>query len=295
MLICPICNNTVDDNASFCPHCGTQFATPQQPQYQQPPQQPQYQQPPQQPQYTQQPYNQQIQYNPPSAPKKKNTLVIVLIIIGVLVLAGIGAAAEKIFQSQGYGDGGENNNAIQVEDGDDYDDDLPPVEDSDDEIEDVEYTKGSFDGTTYTNKWANITFDLPEGFADGDASLYSASENETTDCGFYFMSTSEPKFIYACFEDVSAYKGITEKIYLDSALKHLNAAVDSAETSNQYTTHTIAGETYTRSDGKLEQNGIEFVTSIFVKKIDDHIILISAVSDSIDNNNALVAEISSIL
>ncbi len=26
MLYCPICNNAVEDNASFCPHCGTQFA-----------------------------------------------------------------------------------------------------------------------------------------------------------------------------------------------------------------------------------------------------------------------------
>ena len=46
-VYCPICNGVVEQNAAFCPHCGTQFATPQaqppRPQYQAP--QPQYQPP----------------------------------------------------------------------------------------------------------------------------------------------------------------------------------------------------------------------------------------------------------
>lgn len=58
MLYCPTCNSPVDDNATYCPNCGTQFMSQEeyqqyllqqqaQAQYQQPPQQ-QYQQPPQQ-------------------------------------------------------------------------------------------------------------------------------------------------------------------------------------------------------------------------------------------------------
>ncbi len=81
-MYCPNCNSYVQDNAAFCPNCGTKFAVAQ-PQYQQqaqyqPPQQPQqqyaaqpqYQQP--QPQYAAQPQYQppqpQPQYAQPQAP-----------------------------------------------------------------------------------------------------------------------------------------------------------------------------------------------------------------------------------
>ena len=63
-MYCPNCNSYVQDNAAFCPNCGTRFAAAQ-PQYQQ---QAQYQ-PPQQ-QYTAQPqYQQQPQYRQPQQPQ----------------------------------------------------------------------------------------------------------------------------------------------------------------------------------------------------------------------------------
>ena len=74
-MYCPNCNGVVEQNAAFCPHCGTPFTAqqqPPQPQYQQPQYQapqPQYQAP--QPQYqAPQPQYQapQPQYTQPQAP-----------------------------------------------------------------------------------------------------------------------------------------------------------------------------------------------------------------------------------
>ena len=108
MLYCPICNAQVEDNASFCPSCGTPFVVQNNPgaAAQQPPvynQQPPvyYTQENQQPPvyYTQE--NQQ----PATKPKKNKGAMIAIIAVVVLVLGAIGMFAEKYFQSQGYGDG----------------------------------------------------------------------------------------------------------------------------------------------------------------------------------------------
>lgn len=140
MIICPNCNNQLQDNAAFCPYCGTQFVQqgydpnayaqqgyPQQgydpnayaqqgyPQQNYDPQQNYgYQQPQyQQPQYAQQSYQQpapaQPQYQQPApvqVPKKKNKGLIIGIVAGVLVvLAAIGSFAQKAAQNKGYGNG----------------------------------------------------------------------------------------------------------------------------------------------------------------------------------------------
>ena len=106
MLICPICNNYVEDNATFCPHCGTQFAVNQQ-------------QTPDNTNYSQPQYN-QTQYQPPmnTPPKKNKGLIIAIVVIAVFVLAGIGFAAEKIFQSEGYGDSSPTSANSQTEEDD---------------------------------------------------------------------------------------------------------------------------------------------------------------------------------
>lgn len=134
MIICPNCNNQLEDNSAFCPYCGTQFiqqnydpnAYAQQGYAQQGYPQQNYdpnayaqQSYPQQGYdpnaYAQQGYPQQPQYTQPQAyqqpapvqqPKKKNKGLIIGIVAGVLVvLAAIGSIAQKAFQNQGYGNG----------------------------------------------------------------------------------------------------------------------------------------------------------------------------------------------
>lgn len=76
-MFCSKCGNQIPDNSTFCPNCGTAFAQPQQPQYNQP----QYGQP-QQPQYPQQPGG----YVPPQAPVSEpgKGMAIASLVLGIL-------------------------------------------------------------------------------------------------------------------------------------------------------------------------------------------------------------------
>lgn len=80
MKICPNCNNTVDDNATFCTNCGTQFiASPQQPNYQVPPQ-PNYA-----PAYD--PYDHTAEFDPKDVSENKviSMLVYLMGAIGIVI------------------------------------------------------------------------------------------------------------------------------------------------------------------------------------------------------------------
>lgn len=87
MIICPICNAQLEDDAKFCTSCGVQFM-----------------QPSDSATYQQQEY-QQVYQQPAAQPKKKKTGLIAIVALALLVLSGIGIFAEKLFQSQGYGSG----------------------------------------------------------------------------------------------------------------------------------------------------------------------------------------------
>ena len=100
MIICPNCNNQLQDNTAYCPYCGTQFV-----QQNYDPNAYAQQSYPQQG-YPQQGYPQQgyPQQGYPQPPKKNNKGLVVGIVAGVLaVLAAIGMFAEKAFQNMGYG------------------------------------------------------------------------------------------------------------------------------------------------------------------------------------------------
>lgn len=315
--ICKVCGATVPSNAKFCQACGSSefikeiddgqtglLNEVEQPSYEVPPMQNQtpygqsYVPPVQNQNFQQHNFNQQG-WQPPvpqPQPKKKNTGLIVAIVgIAVLILAGIGMAAEKIFQEQGYGDGGSSSDS-----GYDFNigtDDNFLDNDTESDVGNgvtVEYTKGTFDGTTYINEWADIKLALPAGFSNGDSSLYSAAENSTTDCGAYFMADDTMSLIFISFEELPTYMNIDEEKYLDATIKNMENT-DSGltyETTDVYSTKLIGGNIYKAAVCKFKNANGSFVQSAYVRKIDDRMVLISVAAVSSEACDALVSEIS---
>ena len=184
-MFCKNCGHQLTDGSAFCNNCGAAQNAPapqpapvapvasQQPAPVQPPVAP--------PPMAQMPQG----YAPvPNPPQKKNKgVLIAIIVVLVIVLAGIGFAAEKIFQNQGYGDGSSSSAASSSEEKKDESNDdtssdngstpaAPNGTASEEGVnselnsavetvlpsQTVAFEKGSVINGFYVNNWANIQF-----------------------------------------------------------------------------------------------------------------------------------------
>lgn len=304
MKVCPNCNNMVEDSAAFCNTCGTRFAV----QNNNPANYPQ--QPINQPNYAQQPQYNYATNQPPyqnapqTPPKKKNTGMIIGIVAAVLVVfAIIGSVAQKAFQEQGYGDGG-----------DDY---TPPYssgttdsssnEDTDTTTENstsgitgsstsaatdngaagvMTYSKGSMKDGWYINEWANMKFDANSNWTNGSADEYSSYEGDpNTECGIILNDAKNGKQLVICFEKLNGPSAsITEEEYLDILTGGLKQQYENASltcTVADYCNTTIAGETF--KTARITFAEASTIQQFHVRKYDGYIIAIAAMAqDSFD-------------
>lgn len=222
--------------------------------------------------YNQTYYNSSRQqpFTPQNKPKKKKTgLIVALVVLALLVMAGIGKGAEILFRSQGFG----------VYDG----------------LGDLEYTKGNFDGTVYTNEWADIKLKLPTGFSNADSATYASAEDGNLECGMYFMSDDGMSIFYICYEKMPSFPDYDEEEYLDIALNGVGEQLEKAGVSYQlamgYTTETIAGYTYTKAESSFNNGYGDFVQTICVRKIGNYMVFICAIGISAESNDTLIRSI----
>lgn len=281
---CKACGSNVPADARFCQVCGgAEFIT--------------NNVPTNQPVYNQNQYNQQPPINqtwqppvPQNQPKKKKTGLIIVIVAAVLiVLAVIGMVAEKAFQDQGYGDNTGNNGDYSYNTGGSNGN----TDNSSSENEEkLYYSKGNFDGSVYENKWADIKFALPEGFSDADSATYMAAENSNTECGMYFMADDTMGLIYICYEKLPTFPVYDEEEYLDSAMKSLeNVSGVTYKIPNTYSTATIGGYAYAKAECEFNNGNGDFANTFYVRKLDNYMIVISAIGVNSGYNDALVANI----
>lgn len=292
---CRACGSNVPSEARFCQMCGsTDFISSNQQQSMSNSNSGDINQPI----YNQNQFTQQNSFNqagwqspvPQNQPKKKNTGLIIGIVAAVLtVLAGIGFVAEKAFQNQGYGSTGEYGSD------EDYDfdiggtDDFSTDSDSYDEPDEIEYTKGTFDGTVYINEWADIKLALPEGFSNADSTTYATAESANTDCGVYFMSDDTMSLVYICYEELPTIPAYDEESYLDVVMDNLEAQTQiTYQTTDIYTTTSIGGYAYASAECKFNNGYGDFVQNIYVRKIDNRMIFIAAIGVSADANQNLI-------
>ncbi len=163
------------------------------------------------------------------------------------------------------------------------------------DISTVEYTKGTFDGTTYVNEWADIKLTLPSGFSNADSDMYSSAEDEVTDCGVYLTADDATGCIIISYEKLplSIYD---EKDYLDSTKKLIleNQVGITYEVVDGYSTTDIAGYSYLAMKADFNNAYGDFAQTIYVRKLDKYMIGIVVIGTSIASNDALVNNITTV-
>ncbi len=278
---CKNCGANVPDNAKFCQVCGgSDFiaADSEQEQMMNSNKTISVQSGYSQNQYNQQPPVGQI-WQPPvpqNKPKKKVGLIVGIVAAVLVVLAAIGAVAENILKSKGYGY---------------YDSGIGTADNSADNSSE-NYTKGEFDGSVYVNEWANIKFEIPEGFSEADSSEYSTVENSTTDCGIYFISDDKTGLIYICYEKLPSYPEYNEKEYLDAAIKVIDDISGvTYSTPDAYSKAKVAGISYTKAEFKINNGYTDMVDTICVKKLENYMISVCALSPTSQENAELIDSI----
>ncbi len=275
MKKCNNCGNMVNDNDRFCQYCGSSDFTSEiqidKSFYETETENPGTQAPNNgYPVYNQQPIM-------PTQPKKSKkgiiaAIIIIVFIFLILIFVGIGFT---LGNSLNGGDYTNNNNTEILEN-------TPKIE----------YTKGTFDGTTYVNEWANIKFTLPEGFSNADSEYYESSENGTTDCGLFVVSDSSYDSLIIGFEKLPAVPKIDEEEYMDIIMEQFDESTDILyEVPENYTAKTIANQTFLTSDCSVKNGDIDLIQSCAVKKIDNKMVFIIATGFNKEDNNRLMENI----
>lgn len=267
---CKACGSNVPDDAKFCQACGgSDFIINNQIS-------------------NQSSYNQPWQPPvPQSKPKKRKTgLIIGIIAVVLILLAVIGMVAEKMFQKQVYGDDvGDNGNFNYNVSGE-------TNNNTENNTEKSYYSKGSFDGSVYINKWADIQLALPEGFSNADLATYNAAENSNTECGLYFVADDTMSLIYISYEKLPKFPVYDEEKYLDAAMKSLGSASGvTYKTPDTYSSTTIAGYTYAKAECKFNNGNGVFSNTFYVRKLDNYMICISTIGIDSGANDALASKI----
>lgn len=287
MKVCPNCHNAVEDGVLFCDKCGTKVDAQNSVQngyVQQPVNNVNYAQPTYNYGVNQQPY----QPAPQPQPKKNNTgLIVGIVVAALLVLAGIGFAAEKIFQSQGYGSSDDTKPSYTSGDSDNTSttaDNVTENQTTTTKNNDANsYDKGSFADGVYVNNWANLRCEAGTIWTHGGADEYAAYEADpNTECGVILNDTANGKQLVICFEKLTgASIFINEKGYLDvvsDSLKEEYAGMNINVEMSEYYDTTIAGEKY--KTVRINFVGTTVVQDIHVRKLDNYIIFIGVTSQS---------------
>lgn len=215
----------------------------------------------------------------PVQPKKKKTGLIIGIIVAVVAfilgfVLVIGLFADDSGSSDFDSDSGYNDN---------YDREEKTTEESPSEYyeEPVSYTKGTFDGYTYSNEWAGFTIDLPSGYTAFSDSEMAQFENYTTDYGFYFTANDTSGVIYAAYENLNG-ADYDEYDYMDilmSLLESQSGAGATFDTTGYATTtEYVAGEYYVASSITGYNAYSDFVQRFYLREVDGYMVCITIIA-----------------
>ncbi len=130
---------------------------------------------------------------------------------------------------------------------------------------DTEYTKGTVNGNTYSNHWANLKFTLDSRFAEGTEEDYKSYESLLYDCGAYFIAEDDGDDLCIVFYDASSTTVIE---YAEECLDLWEQIVktNNKETFSEEFLQTI---TYKREARVVEIAGEKYLGVFFISDSSD--------------------------
>lgn len=120
------------------------------------------------------------------------------------------------------------------------------------------YTNGKVTDNVYVNEWAELRFDLSNGYKDITEDEREYYEDESSDIGFAAEKTDSSVYIALSFQDLGSTRGYSEKEGMDDFLEgysdELKTDYGVTPTVSEYFKYSVAGKEYTTS--KVEVGGI---------------------------------------
>ena len=164
-------------------------------------------------------------------------------------------------------------------------------DDSDDDnyhYSDIDFTEGSVIYDQYQNDWADMSFNLSDGWTNGTEDDYAGINNELVTCGLY--ATKGTSTLTIAFIDISGDTATNTDDYLKEYLTGVTGSMDSAK-SAEPTYQMFGNYSYVYSDTVGKVGGADLHLASCMRKQDDYIILISVTGASQDSNHMILNQI----
>ena len=150
----------------------------------------------------------------------------------------------------------------------------------------LSYEKGAVVDGVYTNRWANLEFDVPDAFPEADSYVYDVynATGQGAEYGFVSQNLISGRSYLVFFEPVS--DGVTDVEYMDAFIESYIYGVELAGSTvdvYEYYYGVLAGDDYLVCCANVKENGVwEYIC---VRIYDGY--AIAVVASSTDENEVI--------
>ena len=157
----------------------------------------------------------------------------------------------------------------------------------------ISYTKGTFDGTTYVNEWANLKLVVPEGWEHAE-DYYEMLSGLGSDYGLCIDNINNPdeegyRYCFIEFESLDVEWSWTrnEKAYLDHEVDLMAEGAEPVD--KQYEQIRLGGNMFTGVHFNRREHYVNNIQSIYVRKLGDKMCIIEVTGKTVEANNQFVS------
>lgn len=196
---------------------------------------------------------------------KKNNKIVGYVIAGLLLLMAGGMALNIL------NDKGNNNN-----------------EEYEYEEENIEFTKGSIIDGIYQNEWADISFDMRDGWINGSSEDYLPEEDLITHGLSIKKGNSTLKISFIDVSSDTVY--YSESEYLEEYLSGITGTLQNSSVIGP-TYQMFGNRSYVYADVIGTVNGYNICITAGMRRIDDYIILVNVTGETKESNHEIFDKI----